>query len=36
MGAWAETLREEEHTKMKHDLAEDVCADRAALLEPYL
>ena len=36
LGAWAETRSEEERTELRHDLAEDVCADRATLLEPYL
>ena len=35
-GAWAETRSEEEHLKLRHDLAEDAWADRATLLEPYL
>jgi len=36
LGAWAETRSEEEHTKLRHDVAEDVWADRATLLELYL
>jgi len=36
LDAWAETRSEEEHIKLRHDLAEDVWADRAALPEPYL
>ena len=36
LGAWAETRSEEEHLKLRHDLAEDVWADRATLLVPYL
>jgi len=36
LGAWAETRSEEEHLKLRHDLAEDVWADIATLLEPYL
>ena len=36
LGAWAETRSEEEHLQLRHDLAEDVWADRGTLLEPYL
>jgi len=36
LGAWAETRSEEEHTKLRHDLVEDVWAERATLIEPYL
>jgi len=36
LGAWAETRSEEEHLKLRHDLAEDVWADRVTVLEPYV
>jgi len=35
-GAWAEIRSEEEHLELRNDQAEDVWADRATLLEPYL
>ena len=36
LGTWAETQSDEEFLKLRHDLAEDLRADRATLLEPYL
>ena len=36
LGVWAETRSEKEHLKLRHDLAEDIRADIATLLAPYL
>jgi len=36
LGAWAVTRSEEEHLKLRNDRVEDLWADRATLLEPFL
>jgi len=36
LNAWAEARNEEEHKRLRHDLAEHVWVERSTLLAPYV